>query len=323
MKYLIILITLFALPLLAQSYTSSYTGAQIDEVIGGTLPRDVIITEATPTLTIYDSDLETGASVDTSAFHYEIDGGAPSISMYAADGDLGHLSYTTDDRLLLSGSAMQITNNGFSLMQLWNTDLTAGWVQFNEVSARRGYVGYGDAGAVFFGSHADAMFMQGTDAIDFGVGTVPMLSLNSGGFEGNMNSNDIDFRWESDGEDSAIVRDGGSRVEHHEGDLIIDGFINYAVDTSATTDDYKIVIASLGADGFINGQQLWVDVKNGSGTPADNTGACQLYVNGNAAVDIKTQNGGDPAAAWIDVNSVFGVIYDGTNFVLLTPDANP
>ena len=139
----------------------------------------------------------------------------------------------------------------------------------------------------------------------------------------NESGADLDFRVETDSEDSALVVDGGSGLVHIEGSLVVDGGINYGVDTSATTDDYKVVIATLGNEGIANGTIIWVDVKNGTGTPADNGGACDLFVNGNAAINIKTQNGGDPAADWIDTESVFGVIYSGSVFLLLTPDANP
>jgi len=55
----------------------------------------------------------------------------------------------------------------------------------------------------------------------------------------------------------------------------------------------------------------------------DNTGACSLDVNSIAATAIKNQAGGDPADSYIDANSFVMVAFDGTNFVLLTPDANP
>lgn len=55
----------------------------------------------------------------------------------------------------------------------------------------------------------------------------------------------------------------------------------------------------------------------------DNTGACTLNLNAGGAVSIKDQKGDDPADSYIDANSVVVVIFDGTNYVLITPDANP
>jgi len=55
----------------------------------------------------------------------------------------------------------------------------------------------------------------------------------------------------------------------------------------------------------------------------DNTGACSLDINSIGVGSIKDQAGGDPADSYIDANSFVMVGYDGTNFVLLTPDANP
>jgi hypothetical protein len=52
---------------------------------------------------------------------------------------------------------------------------------------------------------------------------------------------------------------------------------------------------------------------------ADNTGACTVNVNGLGAKDIKTQTGADPAAGDVEADGVALAIYDGTNFVLLTP----
>jgi hypothetical protein len=54
-----------------------------------------------------------------------------------------------------------------------------------------------------------------------------------------------------------------------------------------------------------------------------NTGAATLNVNGLGAVAIKLQNGDDPSDGDIPANSYPEVIYNGTNFTLLTPPQGP
>ena len=51
---------------------------------------------------------------------------------------------------------------------------------------------------------------------------------------------------------------------------------------------------------------------------ADNTGACTLNVSSLGAKSIKTPIGTDPLAGALDTSSVATVIYDGTNFVLVS-----
>jgi len=58
---------------------------------------------------------------------------------------------------------------------------------------------------------------------------------------------------------------------------------------------------------------------------ADDTskGACSVNVNSLGIKSIKTQAGADPDTAYILPTSAVVVIYDGTNFVLVSPDAAP
>lgn len=90
---------------------------------------------------------------------------------------------------------------------------------------------------------------------------------------------------------------------------------NYGA-TSSGNDTYVVTLAPAPTS-YQAGMVVWVlaDV--------DNTGACTLNVNSLGAKNIKDQKGDDPGNGHIDANSLFGVIYDGTNFVLLIPDANP
>ena len=50
-----------------------------------------------------------------------------------------------------------------------------------------------------------------------------------------------------------------------------------------------------------------------------NTGACSLDVNSLGAKSIKLDDGSDPGDGYIQAGSVVTVVYDGTNFLLVTP----
>lgn len=55
----------------------------------------------------------------------------------------------------------------------------------------------------------------------------------------------------------------------------------------------------------------------------DNTGACTLNVNGLGAKSLKTVLAADPGNNHIDAAQIVPLCYDGTNFVIMTPDSNP
>ena len=54
-----------------------------------------------------------------------------------------------------------------------------------------------------------------------------------------------------------------------------------------------------------------------------NTGACTLNVNGLGAKSLKSLHNQDPADNYIEAGSIVVVVYDGTNFQIVSPDANP
>jgi hypothetical protein len=54
-----------------------------------------------------------------------------------------------------------------------------------------------------------------------------------------------------------------------------------------------------------------------------NTGACTVNVNGLGAKSLKMLHDQDPADNYIEVGSMVMAIYDGTNYQLISPDANP
>lgn len=55
----------------------------------------------------------------------------------------------------------------------------------------------------------------------------------------------------------------------------------------------------------------------------DNTGACTLNINGLGAISLKTVLAADPGDSHIDAAQIVPLCYDGTNFVIMTPDSNP
>jgi len=54
-----------------------------------------------------------------------------------------------------------------------------------------------------------------------------------------------------------------------------------------------------------------------------NTGACAVNVNSKGWKAVKSLNNQDPADNYIETGSIVIMSYDGTNFQLLMPDANP
>jgi len=90
---------------------------------------------------------------------------------------------------------------------------------------------------------------------------------------------------------------------------------NFAIDTS--NDDDYVVTLDPAPTALTAGLPIFFDAST------DNNGACTLNVNGLGAKSIKTQKGEDPTDDYIDASGMGFVVYDGTNFVLMTPDANP
>ena len=55
----------------------------------------------------------------------------------------------------------------------------------------------------------------------------------------------------------------------------------------------------------------------------DNTGACTLNINSLGDKSLKTVLGQDPGDSHIDAAQIVPLCYDGTNFIVMTPDSNP
>ena len=91
--------------------------------------------------------------------------------------------------------------------------------------------------------------------------------------------------------------------------------LNYGV-SSTGSDSYSVTLSPALAS-YTAGTQVWVK------PDTDNTGACTLNVNNLGTLNILDQKGQNPVDSYIDASGIFGVIHNGTWWVLITPDANP
>lgn len=103
-------------------------------------------------------------------------------------------------------------------------------------------------------------------------------------------------------------------IAYNQGTVAISTAFNYAVDT-ADNDTYVATIEGITA--YNAGLVVWLN------PVTDNTGACTLNINSLGAKALKTVLGADPADGHIDAAQIVPLCYDGTNFVILTPDSNP
>jgi hypothetical protein len=98
------------------------------------------------------------------------------------------------------------------------------------------------------------------------------------------------------------------------GKTTINGPLNYGEDAQVT-DDYEVTIA--GIDFYNLGQVITFR----AGTA--NTGACTVDINSLGPKDLKSNHDQDPADNYIEVGSMVMAVFDGTNFQMIQPDANP
>lgn len=103
-------------------------------------------------------------------------------------------------------------------------------------------------------------------------------------------------------------------IYYDQGTVAVSKAFNYAVDTAAN-DTYVATIE--GITSYNAGLVVWLN------PVTDNTGACTLNINGLGAKALKTVLGDDPGNNHIDAAQIVPLCYDGTNFVILTPDSNP
>lgn len=103
-------------------------------------------------------------------------------------------------------------------------------------------------------------------------------------------------------------------IAHDRGPVAISTAFNYAIDT-ASDDTYLATIQGITA--YNAGMVIWLN------PVTDNTGACTLNINSLGAKSLKTVLGADPGNNHIDAAQIVPLCYDGTNFVIMTPDSNP
>lgn len=92
------------------------------------------------------------------------------------------------------------------------------------------------------------------------------------------------------------------------------GWYNYGADAGGT-DDYAISIE--GITKLTTGMTVTFYANTA------NTGACTLNVSGLGAKPLKVKHDQDPENDYIEAGSMIQVVYDGTNYQVQTPDANP
>lgn len=92
-------------------------------------------------------------------------------------------------------------------------------------------------------------------------------------------------------------------------------YLNYAADTGAAND--YIIAPSPAITAYAAGMVVTLKPQNA------NTGACTLNVNDLGEKNIKLMEGGDPYAGALQTTGAYYLLYDGTNFVLQNPSADP
>jgi hypothetical protein len=88
------------------------------------------------------------------------------------------------------------------------------------------------------------------------------------------------------------------------------GTVSYAADAGAA--NTLVVTLAPAPTVYTTGMRIWVKVN------ATNTGAATINVNGIGAKSIKKITGGDPSPGELFATSIVELVYDGTNFLLLT-----
>jgi len=90
----------------------------------------------------------------------------------------------------------------------------------------------------------------------------------------------------------------------------------FIADTSTVSDTYGGTITP--APTFlVTGMVIYMEAG------VANTGACEVAFNGLTAKAIKMLHDQDPADNYIEAGSMVTMVYDGTTWQLMSPDANP
>lgn len=161
-------------------------------------------------------------------------------------------------------------------------------------------------------------------------GTTPKLTIGDAGaedtvitFDGNAKDyyiglddtdDDLDIGLgAAPGTTPAISIDENQNILIHQ-NMTVEEF-NFAADNEAN-DTYVITLAPAPA-ALTTGMVIIFTAKTA------NTGACTVNVNGLGAKALKMLHDQDPADNYIEATSVVMAVYDGTSFLLMSPDCNP
>ena len=113
--------------------------------------------------------------------------------------------------------------------------------------------------------------------------------------------------------DALLIEDNAGtdlmRIKNN-GDVITHQALNFHSDTSVTNDTYGIVEPLLIA--YVTGMNMYVDISVG------NTGSATLQINALSAITIKKLHDQDLVTGDIESGQIIHVIYDGTNFQMLS-----
>jgi len=189
-------------------FTLTQTGQVIQDFFDGTITVDVTIQQATPSLTIRDTDVSAGSSDVV----IEADG-EPSIALHASDGDTWSWDINTSDQAVLTGT--------------------------NSLVIERDLVHAGDSDTfIAFAGNSIAFNIGGeNDFLRLIQGAGGSAVFNQTGVAG------FDFRIESDNEDSAFVVDGGNGTVSIEGALSSATY-NFFAD-AGSNDTYVVTLAGV------------------------------------------------------------------------------
>jgi len=126
---------------------------------------------------------------------------------------------------------------------------------------------------------------------------------------------DIDFRVEGAGAANALFVQGsdgkvGIGTAEPINSFNVNGAYNYFIDTSSVNDSYGFVTGAITA--YTTGMQVFVNIG------VANTGAATLQINALGAKAIKKRHDQDLITGDIEVGQIVHLIYDGTNFQMLS-----
>jgi len=110
----------------------------------------------------------------------------------------------------------------------------------------------------------------------------------------------------------AITSNGDASFEQN----VLINELNFSAATAGTDDNYALTLVP-SATVYTTGLMVMFSTTNA------NSGAATLNINGLGAKSLKMLNNQQPADDYIESGSIIMAVYDGTNFQMIQPDANP